>query len=93
MTAISMACQDYLTDTDLTVLTDSLSCMQLLKSLQQWDFPLLLYLHPILHIISQRYQILSHVFARCASQKTHGHARIARVSKKCDINHIPLATA
>ena len=28
----------------------------------------------------QRYQILSHVFARCASQKTHwhGHARIAR---------------
>ena len=27
-----------------------------------------------------RHQILSHVFARCASQKTHGHARIARVS-------------
>ena len=26
-----------------------------------------------------RYQILSHVFARCASQTTHGHARIARV--------------
>ena len=26
---------------------------------------------------SQRYQILSHVFARCASQTTHGHARIA----------------
>ena len=25
-----------------------------------------------------RYQILSHVFARCASLKTHGHARIAR---------------
>ena len=23
------------------------------------------------------YQVLSHVFARCASQKTHGHARIA----------------
>ena len=29
----------------------------------------------------QRYQILSHVFARCASQKTHGHARIARFSR------------
>ena len=29
-----------------------------------------------------RYQILSHVFGRCASQTTHGHARIARVSKK-----------
>ena len=27
-----------------------------------------------------RYQILSHVFAHCASQTTHGHARIARVS-------------
>ena len=40
-----------------------------------------------------RFQILSHVFARCASQKTHGHARIARVSKKCDTNHIPRATA
>ena len=24
-----------------------------------------------------RHQILSHVFARCASQKTYGHARIA----------------
>ena len=31
-----------------------------------------------------------HVFARCASQTTHGHARIARV---CDANHIPRATA
>ena len=28
-----------------------------------------------------RYQISSHVFARCASQKTHGHARIALVSR------------
>ena len=27
-----------------------------------------------------RYQILSHVFARCASQRTHGHAKIARIS-------------
>ena len=44
-----------------------------------------------------RYQILSHVFARCASQKTHGQARIARetcdTKKKCDTNHIPRATA
>ena len=30
------------------------------------------------HCSGQRFQILSHVFARCASQKTHGHARIAR---------------
>ena len=28
-----------------------------------------------------RYQILSHVSARCASQTTHGHARVARVSR------------
>ena len=28
-----------------------------------------------------RYQILSHVFARCVSQKTYGHARIARESR------------
>ena len=26
-----------------------------------------------------RYQILLHVFARCSSKKTHGHARIAPV--------------
>ena len=31
-----------------------------------------------------RYQILSHVFARCASQKTHWHTRIAR-EKHTDI--------
>ena len=30
-----------------------------------------------------RYQILLHVFARCTSQKTHGHAIIARVSRAC----------
>ena len=30
----------------------------------------------------QRYQILLHVFARCASQKTHGHARIARETRE-----------
>ena len=28
-----------------------------------------------------RYQILSHVFGRCASQTTHGHARIARETR------------
>ena len=39
MTAINMAGQDCPTDTDLTVLTDSLNCMQLLKSLQRRDFP------------------------------------------------------
>ena len=29
-----------------------------------------------------RYQILSLVFARCASQKTHRHARIARETRE-----------
>ena len=28
-----------------------------------------------------RHQVLTHVFARCTSKKTHGHARIARVSE------------
>ena len=32
-----------------------------------------------------RYQILSHVFSRCASQKTHGHARNACVSDSCNV--------
>ena len=34
---------------------------------------------------------MSHVFARCASQKIYGHARSARIS--CDTNHIRRATA
>ena len=29
-----------------------------------------------------RYQILSHVFARCASQKTHGHMGHARIARE-----------
>ena len=53
MTAINMACQDCPTDTDLTVLTDSLSCMQMLKSLQRRDFPLWLYRHPIRQLLKQ----------------------------------------
>ena len=40
---------------------------------------------------------MSHFFARCASQKTHGHARIARVSratcKNVRQNLIPRAIA
>ena len=39
-----------------------------------------------------RYQILSPVFARCASQKTHGHARIARETelhaKRVQFSHV-----
>ena len=35
---------------------------------------------------SPRYQILSHVFARCASHTTHGHARIARVSRVSQVS-------
>ena len=37
-----------------------------------------------------RYQILSHVFARCASQKTYGHARIARDHISCTHFHISM---
>ena len=62
------------------------------------SLPPLLLSVPLSHVCAlgsgPRYQILSHVFARCASQKTHGHARIARETraKKCDTNHIPRST-
>ena len=35
----------------------------------------------------RRYQILSHVFARFASQKTHGHVRIARETRAIQKTH------
>ena len=47
ITAVNMTCQHCPTDTDLTLLADSLSCMQLLKSPQRRDSPLWLCRHPI----------------------------------------------
>ena len=40
LTAIAMAYEDVRREEDLTILTDSLSCLVLLKSLQWRDFPL-----------------------------------------------------
>ena len=56
MTTINMACQDCPTNTDLT---DSLSCMQLLKSLQRRDFPLWLYRHPIRQLLKQTVRVIN----------------------------------
>ena len=57
LTAIGLACEDSPIDEDLTVLTDSLSSMTLLKSLQRKDFPLWLYRH------AER-QLLTYVVSR-----------------------------
>ena len=46
LTGVALACEDSPIDEDLTILTDSLSGMRLLKSLQRRDFPLWLYRHP-----------------------------------------------
>ena len=54
LTAIGLACEDSPIDEDLTILTDSLSSMNLLKSTQRKDFPLWLYRH------AER-QLLTHV--------------------------------
>ena len=47
LTAIAMAYEDVRREEDLTILTDSLSCLVLLKSLQWRDFPLWIFRHPL----------------------------------------------
>ena len=54
LTSIGMACKDSPIDEDLTILTDSLSSTNLLKSTQRKDFPLWLCRH------AER-QLLTHV--------------------------------
>jgi len=46
LTGIALACEASPMDQDLTILTDSLSSMCLLKSMQRRDFPLWLHRHP-----------------------------------------------
>jgi len=46
LTGIALACEASPMDEDLTILTDSLSSMCLLKSMQRRDFPLWLHRHP-----------------------------------------------
>ena len=51
LAGIAMACEDCPREVDLTVLTDSVSCMRLLMSLQRTDFPLSLYRHPVRQLL------------------------------------------
>ena len=55
LTGIALALEDCPGEEDLNVLTDSLSSMQLLKSMQRGDFPLSLYRHParqlLVHVV------------------------------------------
>jgi hypothetical protein len=47
LTGISLAMEDFPGEDGLNILTDSLSAMKLLKSMQQKDFTLELYRHPV----------------------------------------------
>jgi ribonuclease HI len=55
LTGIALALEDCPGGEDLNILTDSLSSMRLLKSMQRKDFPLQLYRHPVrqllLHVV------------------------------------------
>ena len=55
LTGIALALEDCPGEEDLNILTDSLSSMRLLKSMQREDFPLQLYRHPVrqllLHVV------------------------------------------
>jgi ribonuclease HI len=57
LTGIALALEDCPGEEDLNVLTDSLSSMRLLKSMQRGDFPLSLHRHPVrqllLHVVRQ----------------------------------------
>ena len=51
LTAIAIALEDCPGEEDLTILTDSLSSMRLLKSMQRGDFPLSLHRHPVRQLL------------------------------------------
>jgi len=55
LTGIALVLEDCPGEEDLNILTDSLSSMRLLKSMQRKDFPLQLYRHPVrqllLHVV------------------------------------------
>ena len=54
-----MACEDVRREEDLTILTDSLSCMVRLKSLQRRDFPLWLYRHPLRQLLVHTVRLIN----------------------------------
>ena len=76
LTAVALACEDSPLDQDLTILTDSLTGMRLLKSLQRRDFPLWLYRHPerqlliyVASLVNKR--AASNVITRFVKVKAH----------------------
>ena len=52
LTGITLALEDCPQNVDLNILTDSLSSIRLLQSLQRADFPLSLYRHPVRHLVT-----------------------------------------
>ena len=59
LTGMALALEDCPRETDLNILTDSLSAMQLLKSMQRRDFPLWLYRHTARQLLLQVVQLLN----------------------------------
>jgi len=59
LTGISIALEDCPVEEDLNILTDSLSSMLLLKSLQRRDFPLSLYRHPVRQLLCYIVRLLN----------------------------------
>ena len=53
LTGIALAVEECPLEEDLTILTDSLSAMQLLQSMQRRDFPLWLHRHTARHLLVQ----------------------------------------
>jgi len=59
LTGITLALEDCPQDEDLNILTDSLSSMLLLNSLQRKDFPLSLYRHPARQLLIYAVRLLN----------------------------------
>ena len=53
LTGIALAVEECPLEEDLTILTDSLSSLQLLRSMQRKDFPLWLHRHTARHLLTQ----------------------------------------
>ena len=76
LTGIALACEASPMDEDLTILTDSLSGMCLLKSMQRKDFPLWLYRHPERQLLIHLARLIngraaSNVATRFVKVKSH----------------------
>ena len=59
LTGIALAVEDCPREEDLNILTDSLSAMKLLSSMQRKDFPLSLYRHPVRQLLVHVVRLLN----------------------------------